>query len=178
MKPNHFTVRVMEVQCNRPKLSHFGSGRHEVYPRSTYAISTTFSTKKHYHVSSGYSLPTLYCRTLFWQFMHFFHPFIAHFLIALCFITTDASLYPPVIIGNTDFREYKDQQYIEKKVGEILELNCSTMEAVKWILPDNTLHSDFDPVEVRFFVYTKGKKQQHSICLLQILIRLIPLRQT
>lgn len=128
-------------------MGRFGSNRQEVCPRS----STTFFTEGQCHISSDYSLPTLYCRTLYWRFMHLFHPFIIHLLVALCFITTDALLYPPVITGNTDFHEYKGQQYIEKKTGEILELNCSTMEAVKWILPDNSLHTGFDPVEVRLF---------------------------
>ncbi|CAG9531660.1 unnamed protein product [Cercopithifilaria johnstoni] len=124
-------------------MSRFGSDRQEIYPRS----STTFFTEEQYHISSGCSQPTLYCRTSYCRFMHLFRPLIIYLLIALCFITTNASLYPPVIIGNADFREYKGQQYIEKKAGEILELNCSAMEAVKWILPDNFLHIGFDPVE-------------------------------
>lgn len=98
--------------------------------------------------------------------MHLFHPFVAHLFIILCFITSDASPYAPVIIGNIDFREYKGQQYIERKTGEALELNCSTMEAVKWILPNNTLSIDFDPNEVYFFIYTE---KQCSICSPQML---------
>ncbi|KAL3982584.1 Protein tyrosine kinase family protein [Acanthocheilonema viteae] len=124
-------------------MGRFRSNRQEMYPRS----SVTFFTEEQYHISSGYSLPTICCRTLYWRFMHLFHPFIVHLLIFLCFITADASLYLPVIIGNSEFHEYKGQQYIEKKAGEILELNCSTMEAVKWILPDNSFHVGFDPVE-------------------------------
>ncbi|VDN92528.1 unnamed protein product [Brugia pahangi] len=137
----------MAVQCSNPWPFRFGSSRHEVYSRSLYTAPTTFSTKEHYHISFDYSLPTPHCRTSCWRFMLLFYPFIRYLLIAVCFITIDASLYPPVIIGNKDFQEYKGQPYTEKKDGETLELNCSTTEAVKWILPDNIFHTNFDPKE-------------------------------
>lgn len=156
MRPNHFAVEVMD---------RFGSDIQEVSKRS----SATSCTEEEYHASSGYSLPTLYFCALYWRFMHLSHSFIVHLLIALCFITTDASLYPPVIIGDSDFHEYKGQQYVEKKAGEILELKCSAMEAVKWILPDNSLHAGFDPEEVRFFLLPR--KRQHSFFLPQMLDR-------
>ncbi|EJD76073.1 immunoglobulin I-set domain-containing protein [Loa loa] len=147
MKSNYFAVRMVEVQSSNLRLFRFGSGRHVMYPKALYAAPTTFSRKKHYHISSSYSLPTLYCHTSYCRFMHLFYPFITYLLIALCFVTTGTSLYSPVIIGNKNFQEYKGQQYIEKKAGETLELNCSTTEAVKWILPDNTLHIGFNPEE-------------------------------
>nr|CDP90743.1 Bm5314, isoform n [Brugia malayi] len=137
----------MAVQCSNPWPFRFGSSKHEIYSRSLYTAPTTFSTKEHYHISFDYSLPTPHCRTSCWRFMHLFYPFIRYLLIAVCFITIDASLYPPVIIGNKDFQEYKGQPYTEKKDGETLELNCSTTEAVKWILPDNIFHTNFDPKE-------------------------------
>uniref|UniRef100_A0A0R3RUZ7 receptor protein-tyrosine kinase n=1 Tax=Elaeophora elaphi TaxID=1147741 RepID=A0A0R3RUZ7_9BILA len=132
MKPNHFAARVM--------MGRFGSEKQMMYSRS----STASFTEGQYCISFRYSL---HCSTLYWPFMHLFRLLIILLLIALCFITTDASLYPPEIIGNSDFNEYEGQPYIEKKVGEVLELNCSAMEAVKWILPDNSLHADFDPTE-------------------------------
>ncbi|VDN03299.1 unnamed protein product [Thelazia callipaeda] len=71
-------------------------------------------------------------------------------LLIFCYcITTVTSLYPPEISGNVNFPEYKGQQYIEKKIGEILQLNCSAMETVKWILPNNTFNEGFYPSELR-----------------------------
>ncbi|VDP11829.1 unnamed protein product [Onchocerca flexuosa] len=140
-------MRMKQVQCSTAKVFRFGTDSH-VCPRSLRATSPTIVLEHHY-ISPAYSpLSSFHCRTSCRQrLMHLFHPFIAHLFISLCFITSDASPYAPVIVGNIDFQEYKGQQYIEKKTGEALELNCSAMEAVKWILPDNTLYIDFDPDE-------------------------------
>ncbi|VDK80072.1 unnamed protein product [Litomosoides sigmodontis] len=125
-------------------MGRFGSEGQQAYPRS----SATSCAKEdgHCHASSScYSPPTFPFCPFYGPFVHLSHSSIAvRLLITLCFITTDASFYPPVIIGNSDFHEYKGQQYVEKKAGEVLELNCSTIEAVKWILPDNSPHADFD----------------------------------
>uniref|UniRef100_A0A915PIB6 receptor protein-tyrosine kinase n=1 Tax=Setaria digitata TaxID=48799 RepID=A0A915PIB6_9BILA len=99
---------------------------------------------EHQHIAYVYSLPTRHFCSLY---MHLFHLFTIHLFVALCFITTVASLYPPDIIGNISFHEYKGQLYVEKKVGETLELNCSAMEGVEWVLPDNTLNFGFDSEE-------------------------------
>lgn len=159
MKPRPFAVGVMGGQCRSARLL-FESGRHEVYRRPLCAASTTFSTKEHSHVSSGHSLPKLHCYASSWQFSYLIHLFATRLLITLFFISTDASLDPPIIIGNDNFREYEGQQYIEKKAGGTLELNCSTTEAIKWILPDNTLYKGFNPQEVRF-LFTKKKLRFH-----------------
>ncbi|KAM3725697.1 Tyrosine-protein kinase [Dirofilaria immitis] len=147
MKRNRFTIRVTEVRCSNASRFCFETDRSHVCPRSICAIPTIFSTKEQYHISSDYSLPLpLHRSTSCRRQMHLFHPLIPYLFIALCFIT-DALLYPPIIIGNTNFQEYKGQQYIEKTAGEVLELNCSTTEAVRWMLPNNTLHIGFDHKE-------------------------------
>ncbi|VDK41767.1 unnamed protein product [Anisakis simplex] len=69
--------------------------------------------------------------------------------ILLTFLFFCDSVVPPDIFADVDLSEYKNQHYLEIELGRTLELNCTALEAVQWILPENTHNTGFDSDEVK-----------------------------
>uniref|UniRef100_F1KRI3 receptor protein-tyrosine kinase n=1 Tax=Ascaris suum TaxID=6253 RepID=F1KRI3_ASCSU len=69
-------------------------------------------------------------------------------VIVVGLVSVSGASVPPDISAHVKLPEYKNQPYYEIELGRTLELNCSAMEGVRWILPDNTLSTGFDSAEV------------------------------
>lgn len=74
----------------------------------------------------------------------------------LCFFTTAASSYAPDISGHIDLPQFRGQRYMERRAGDILELNCTAMEGVRWILPENRSSGGSSSSEVRLLTIFKN----------------------
>lgn len=78
-------------------------------------------------------------------------------ILSFLFIRRSLSfmLYPPQINGfGNNLSEYKGQEYMELETGKKLEISCSSMENIHWILPNNFLSSGYNSQEVcLFFIF-------------------------